>query len=210
MMKREHTKGFLSGVIVSILFFCLTGGAAATIGSRMLNVDYHDIKIELNGQLITPTDVNGTVVEPFAVNGTTYLPVRAVSSALGLSVDWDQATSTVKLSGSVSNPGFNECYPDFSVPTLDNVVGLNAYVGLNTVEEHDGVVYFYDASKFLLPAEADFISQYQELLQSYELTYIGSDETASYYRNSRSQTNVSLFWDEDTGYFCVLVMNVPA
>lgn len=33
----------------------------------------------------------------YAQNGRTYLPVRAVSEALGLNVDWDQETSTVTI-----------------------------------------------------------------------------------------------------------------
>lgn len=99
-MKKERTQGFVSGILVSALVFSLLGTAAATIGSRTLTADYNDIKIELNGQQLTPTDAAGNPVEPFAVNGTTYLPVRAVGDALGIDVDWDGATSTVLLSSS--------------------------------------------------------------------------------------------------------------
>lgn len=68
-----------------------------TIGMT-LQADYSDIKVTLDGALLSLTDANGTVVEPFAVDGTTYLPVRAVSNALGLEVGWDSETSTVVLS----------------------------------------------------------------------------------------------------------------
>ncbi|MBQ9997667.1 MAG: hypothetical protein IJP19_01465, partial [Clostridia bacterium] len=37
-------------------------------------------------------------------NGTTYLPVRAVASALGMDVDWDGNTSTVILSNALTAP----------------------------------------------------------------------------------------------------------
>ena len=95
---KERRKGFIAGVLVSTILMGLVGTAAATVGSRTLTADYNNIKISVNGAMITPRDANGTVVEPFAINGTTYLPVRAVSNALGISVDWNGNTNTVLLS----------------------------------------------------------------------------------------------------------------
>lgn len=102
-MKKFQLRSFLSGVLFSALIISLIGTAAATIGQRNLTADYTDIKIELDGKQLTPTDANGNAVEPFAVNGTTYLPVRAVANALGLTVRWDGSTSTVTLSSQKSN-----------------------------------------------------------------------------------------------------------
>ena len=96
---KERRRGFISGVLTTVIALSLVGTAAATIGSRSVQADYSDIKITLNGTQITPTDANGNVVEPFAVNGTTYLPVRAVANALGVDVQWDGKTGTVVLSG---------------------------------------------------------------------------------------------------------------
>lgn len=96
---KERRRGFISGVLTTVIALSLVGTAAATIGSRSVQADYSDIKITLNGTQITPTDANGNVVEPFAVNGTTYLPVRAVADALGVDVQWDGKTGTVVLSG---------------------------------------------------------------------------------------------------------------
>ncbi len=56
---------------------------------------YKDIKISVNGSIVTPKDVNGNIVEPFIIDGTTYLPVRALADALGEKVDWDADTKTV-------------------------------------------------------------------------------------------------------------------
>lgn len=98
-MKREFGKGFAAGLVACALAVGLVSTAFATRGRQTVEADYTDIKIELNGAQLTPTDANGNPVEPFAVNGTTYLPVRAVGNALGLMVGWDGATSTVKLSG---------------------------------------------------------------------------------------------------------------
>lgn len=94
----KQWKGFLSGVLVSLLLMGLVGSAVATVGQRTVNVDYNDIKVTLNGQAVNLVDANGAAVEPFAINGTTYLPVRAVSAALGLDVNWNGETKTVELS----------------------------------------------------------------------------------------------------------------
>ena len=89
---------------MTTILFGLIGTAAATVGSRTVSIDYNDIKVTLNGSQVKLVDTNGNTVEPFAIQGTTYLPVRAVSSALGLDVGWDGNTSTVIL----SNPNLIE------------------------------------------------------------------------------------------------------
>lgn len=98
----RERRGFVAGFLTAVLAMSLVVGAQATVGKKTMTADYNNIKIELDGQQITPTDANGKAVEPFAVDGTTYLPVRAVSEALGVDVEWDGNTSTVKLSGSPS------------------------------------------------------------------------------------------------------------
>lgn len=97
-MKRER-RGFIAGILVSIIIFACIGTAGAVVGKMQATLDYNNIKISLNGQYITPKDANGNTVEPFSINGTTYLPVRAVGDALGLSVDWDGNNTTVILEG---------------------------------------------------------------------------------------------------------------
>ena len=68
-------------------------------------VTYRDIRIVLDGTLIISRDANGDVVDPFILDGTTYLPVRALSNALGFDVGWDNATSTVTISTGASSGG---------------------------------------------------------------------------------------------------------
>lgn len=70
-------------------------GRTITMG---LTADYADIKVTLDGQPLTLTDANGKTVEPFAIEGTTYLPIRAISNALGLEVGWDGEYHVVTLS----------------------------------------------------------------------------------------------------------------
>ena len=65
------------------------------------------ISIQMNGKKLTPTDVNGKVVDVFASNGTTYLPIRAVTTALGLGVEWDGGTRSVYLTTDGGSTGGN-------------------------------------------------------------------------------------------------------
>ena len=97
MRRFEKTKGFVIGVAVRLVFcFMLTPALAQSV-TKQINAYYNDIKIMLNGQELIPKDAAGKVVEPFISDGTTYLPVRALSEALGLAVSYDGKTSTVYL-----------------------------------------------------------------------------------------------------------------
>ena len=80
-------------------------GLAATTG-RDITV-YPGVSVFINGKKLVPTDVNGDPVEVFIYNGTTYLPARAVSGALKLSVQWDGETNSVYIGdpGSAQSAG---------------------------------------------------------------------------------------------------------
>lgn len=96
-MKRNW-KSFLSGCLTTLAVVGLVGTAAATLGKQPVMVDYNDIKVTLNGEQVVLVNAGGSPVEPFAINGTTYLPIRAVATALGLDVSWDSTTNTAVLS----------------------------------------------------------------------------------------------------------------
>lgn len=89
------------GVLSAILILCLamTCISFATNAEKQENITYRSIKIVVDGVQISPADVTGASTEPFILNseGSTYLPIRAVANALGLTVDWDEATSKVIL-----------------------------------------------------------------------------------------------------------------
>ena len=91
MLKR--LQGLFVGVLIGVL---LTGGLVfAKTGTEMIEVTYQNVKLYVDGVLITPKDANGNIVEPFVSKGTTYLPVRALSEALGKDVRWDGSTNSV-------------------------------------------------------------------------------------------------------------------
>ena len=92
-MKKDFVKGIAVGCALSMAI----GGASVLADTYRTQLDavYNNIKVVVNA----PRDSDGNTVEPFISNGTTYLPVRAVSNALGQSVDWDGSTNTVYIGG---------------------------------------------------------------------------------------------------------------
>jgi len=98
----KQTKGFISGFIACALISVLIMNVFAAPIYKTITAVYNDIKIIINGSDFIPKDVNGNIVEPFVYNGTTYLPIRAISEAFGMKVDWNSATQTINLTGSPS------------------------------------------------------------------------------------------------------------
>lgn len=118
-MKKSNFKSFLSGVVVTLLIVCLFGTAMAKTGSQSGTLTFRDIKVTLDGSRIALTDATGAAVEPFIIDGTTYLPVRAVATALGLTVGWDNATNTVVL----TSPGKTPTQPTTPTQTGEPTMG---------------------------------------------------------------------------------------
>ena len=69
--------------------------ALAKSAKELIEVTYRDIKICVDGVEMTPKDSADKQIEPFVYNGTTYLPVRAISEAIGKEVTWDSSSNTV-------------------------------------------------------------------------------------------------------------------
>ena len=92
---KNTLKGYVIGVLTTIMLIgCVTYAASNT---KTIEALYNNIKIYVDGVKIDPKDANGNAVEPFIYNGTTYLPVRAVSEAIGKTVTWDGSTQSVYL-----------------------------------------------------------------------------------------------------------------
>ena len=122
--------------LVLVIALVLGTTAFATVGSRTAQLVYNNIKIALNGKEITPTDANGNAVEPFIIDGTTYLPVRAISTALGMNVGWDNATKTVIL----DNPGVFQG----GVQVYDDKYVTIEFVGCRQGTGYDSDEYYAD------------------------------------------------------------------
>ena len=98
MKNGKRWRSFIAGMVTMALLLgvgipVLAAGGLVTLN----NVRMGGIKIVIDGDEIHPTDANGKTVEPMIYNGTTYLPVRAVASALGKAVYWDGPNFTVYL-----------------------------------------------------------------------------------------------------------------
>ena len=95
MKKSGFWKGFGSGLILTALVVALCVTATAT-SKRSIQVE-DGIGITLNGATFIPRSANGKQVSVFLYNGTTYVPVRAISEAMGMDVSFNSATRTVVL-----------------------------------------------------------------------------------------------------------------
>ncbi len=92
---KKRLQGLIAGLLIGTM---LTSGVVfAKQISETAELFYNNIKIYIDGGEIVPKDANGNTVEPFTMNGTTYLPVRAISNALGKDVEWDGATNSVYI-----------------------------------------------------------------------------------------------------------------
>jgi len=111
MKKLNNCKWFVLGIAVCLVCVTMVVPAlAAAFTTKTAQLEYSGMKIALNGNTVTPKDANGKAVEPFVIDGTTYLPVRAIGNALGMGVDWDSNTNTVKLTRQTMNAGQQAVY----------------------------------------------------------------------------------------------------
>jgi copper amine oxidase-like protein len=74
------------------------GQINATGRGRSVSLNIGSNQATVNGQ---PQTMD---VAPFIVNATTFVPLRFISQALGASVNWNDSTSTVTISGGASGP----------------------------------------------------------------------------------------------------------
>lgn len=95
MKKSSNIRSFLAGVLVTLLVVSMVPSALAAAGVNI--TVYPGVSIYMDDTKLNPTDANGKPVEVFIYNGTTYLPVRAVSEALGQVVQWEGSTRSVYI-----------------------------------------------------------------------------------------------------------------
>jgi len=76
-----------------------SAGQNVFVGTRPARVPARgnstNIRVFIDGELITPRDSKGAIVQPFIRNGTTFLPIRAIGEAFGKAVHWDSRNSSV-------------------------------------------------------------------------------------------------------------------
>lgn len=92
-------KLFLGILVLLIILLCSSAFAGSSIFST-IDVIYKNISIYVNEE---PLESD---VEPFVIEdkGVTMVPVRAVSEALGMNVNWDEETNSIFI-GTAEKPG---------------------------------------------------------------------------------------------------------
>lgn len=94
MMKhKQKTAWFLSVILAAVLMNSLLSPALALF-TKTIQVQ-SGFNFYVDDKKLTPKDSNGNPIEAFLYNGTTYLPVRAVSEALDIPIQWDGSTQSV-------------------------------------------------------------------------------------------------------------------
>ncbi|MDR2671635.1 MAG: hypothetical protein LBC26_07950 [Oscillospiraceae bacterium] len=101
------------------------------------------ITLCLHGAVSVPRDVDGNAVEPFIEGGSTFLPVRGLSSLLGLSVDWDGETRTVLLQDAPA-PVLSEFTADTDnkIP-YDTDLTIEGAASVERAADHKSSPYFH-------------------------------------------------------------------
>ncbi len=135
-MKNTLT-GFICGVLVTILFgtglFTLADGIWKTI-----DVLENDISVIVDGETISETN--------FLYEGKTYVPIRAVSDAIGKKVTYDETTRTAYIG---TNPK----------KTADDEISHIISAPLDTYEEVRDLYYpnlnFYQKGNFYVSMNAE-------------------------------------------------------
>jgi hypothetical protein len=93
---KKRTRVLISALLAMILVLAVAAGVSATSGTRSISAIFRNIQIIANSKVVA------TDVEPFIVNGRTFVPLRAISEALGAWVDWNPTTNLVTVKGGAS------------------------------------------------------------------------------------------------------------
>lgn len=93
MKKSQKIKWYLCGMISAVMLVQLLSPAMALV-AQTFQV-FTGIDVYVNDVKLDPKDANGNTVPVFAYNGSTYLPVRAISTALGIPILWEPKTESV-------------------------------------------------------------------------------------------------------------------
>lgn len=96
---KDKLKGFIVGIFSVVLFGSIVGTAFGAANGKLMNIKVVQggLTLYVDGQLFVPKDAKGNTVEPIIYEGTTYLPLRAVATALGKDITYDSKTSSVYI-----------------------------------------------------------------------------------------------------------------
>lgn len=144
MKKKMELKSFVAGILVTAMVLILAMPVSAALTRKAISV-YSGLNVYIDDVRLTPKDVNGKTVDIFAYDGTTYLPIRAISEALGKNVEYDNKTQSVYVGKHGQVNMLDVCPPyhtkGFSV-TGDVSVAGRKYTTALTTNDWDGYALF--------------------------------------------------------------------
>ena len=193
-MKMKRT-AFLLCITMALLVGISAGALAAGKVEQIQAYLNRGITIRLNGEEQSMYDVKGNRVYPISYNGTTYVPIRAVSTMLGLDVEWDGATNTVLL-------GSNDVVPKTKITDLTyynrkSVTDGTTYKKVNTATDNLGKSYV-DPLRLMRSCETNYWESYM-LTEDYS-TFSGTLFIAYENRDSATTCNVRIYGDGELLY----------
>jgi len=130
-LKRFQIRGFAVGFLVCAL---LSGTLVwANTGGTMREL-FYGVNIVVNGR---PLQADG-IDSPFILEGRTFLPVRLVSEALDVPVDWDGSTRTVYLGAGTTGRPLFETTPTVASQSITTVSGSMSGRSFDTIMRASG------------------------------------------------------------------------
>jgi hypothetical protein len=104
IMKMKKKVFVASLVACGLLSSAITVGAATGIQKIQAALN-HNITFELDGSSWTPRDPDGKKLSALIYDGSTYVPLRAVSEALGAEVNWNGSAQKIIINSNGGNEG---------------------------------------------------------------------------------------------------------
>lgn len=184
-------------IVALLLAVSLVAGlgiaGAATFTEKTIDVK-GGATIYLEDSILNPTDVNGKPVDTFIYDGTTYLPVRAVSEALGMDVDFDLESGSVYVDDVVGNAEKAAEYLEYYFGvTFEETVTTEAWntavaavnakataVEAETLTVCDAIASSLDAAGLTALVGTYTAEKAAERIAAYGVPYEVSDEAAAY------------------------------
>ena len=136
MKHTKKTASFLSGMLTALLLVGMVTPALASGLSKRIEVS-SGVSIDVEDVKLNPRDANGNPVEVFIYNGTTYLPVRAVSEALEVPVQWDGSTRSVYVGKHTGDK------PAVWLENMDYFSGDSSIHTLQSDKDNAGNTYYH-------------------------------------------------------------------
>lgn len=144
-------------LVLAVVLACgLTVPAFAAESQTISATLSPDVTVKYNGEAQAMADATGSPVYPILYQGTTYVPIRAISNMLCISVDWDSASRTVLLSDEGGSTAVSKTETKPAAQTIKATLSPDVTVKYNgevqTMKDATGTVVYpvlYNGTTYL-------------------------------------------------------------